>query len=136
MKEEDMEKYISNFSPELQEKARACKNIDEFKTFISKNNIELSEDALEAVSGGGDTEDDELESETPVRLHSCSCPHCGRVLQMVVQPVSSVGVIPSKFPGHSGPHRRKQHFICINPSCLACKGKWKFGRFHGGIKRL
>ena len=52
MKKEDIEKYIANLSPELQEKARACKNMEELKKLIAENDIELPEDVLEAVSGG------------------------------------------------------------------------------------
>ena len=52
MKKEDIEKYIATLSPELQEKARACKNMDELKKFVAENDVELPEDVLQAVSGG------------------------------------------------------------------------------------
>ena len=49
---ENFEKYIKDLSPELQEKARACKTKEELNAFIAENDLELPEDALEAVSGG------------------------------------------------------------------------------------
>ena len=49
----NLEKYIKDLSPELQKKARACKSPEEFTQLAAENDIELSEEALEAVSGGG-----------------------------------------------------------------------------------
>ena len=49
---ENFEKYIEGLSPELQEKARQCKTKEELNAFITENNLELPEEALEAVSGG------------------------------------------------------------------------------------
>ena len=46
------EKYIEGLSPELQEKARACKTMEELNAFIAENDLELPEEALELVSGG------------------------------------------------------------------------------------
>ena len=46
------EDYIKDLSPELQEKARACKTKEELNAFIAENDIELPEDALDLVSGG------------------------------------------------------------------------------------
>ena len=48
----EFEKYIEGLSPELQEKARACKTREELNEFIAENDLELPEDALEMVSGG------------------------------------------------------------------------------------
>ncbi len=53
MKNEKLEKYISDLSPELQEKARACKTKEELLELAAENDVELSDDALEAVTGGG-----------------------------------------------------------------------------------
>ena len=50
---ENFEKYIEGLSPELQEKARACKTKEELNAFIAENDLELPEEALELVSGGG-----------------------------------------------------------------------------------
>ena len=49
---ENFEKYIEGLSPELQEKARACNSLEEVMELAAENDIELPEDALEAVSGG------------------------------------------------------------------------------------
>ena len=48
----NIEKFINDLSPELQEKARECKSAEELNTFIAENDIELPEDALEMVAGG------------------------------------------------------------------------------------
>ena len=53
MENEKFEKYISELSPELQEKARACQTKEELLELAAENDIELSDDALEAVTGGG-----------------------------------------------------------------------------------
>ena len=53
---ENFEKYIKDLSPELQEKARACKTKEELDAFIAYNDLELPEEALELVSGGCGTE--------------------------------------------------------------------------------
>ena len=48
----NLEEYIKGLSPELQEKARACKTKEELNAFIAENDLELPEEALELVSGG------------------------------------------------------------------------------------
>ena len=52
MKKEDFEKCISDLPPELQEKARACKSEKEIYELIAESDVELNDDALEAVAGG------------------------------------------------------------------------------------
>ena len=52
MKKEELEKYIGELSPEMQEKARQCKDINELNALLAENDVELSEDALQAVAGG------------------------------------------------------------------------------------
>lgn len=52
MKKEELEKYVGELSPELQEKARACKDMKELSVLLAENDVELSEDALQAVAGG------------------------------------------------------------------------------------
>lgn len=53
----NIEKYIKDLSPEFQEKARACSNIDELLNLAEENNIPLPDEAVEAVAGGkGKTE--------------------------------------------------------------------------------
>ena len=77
---EKLEKYIKDLSPELQEKARQCKTKEELNAFITENNLELPEEALELVSGG---------CGTPLKCDRCGavmdhlynsfwkCPKCG-----------------------------------------------------------
>ena len=54
MKLEDIniEEYIKDLSPELQEQARSCSSIDELLKLAKENKIPLPDDALEAVAGG------------------------------------------------------------------------------------
>lgn len=52
----DVEKYIEGLTPELQEKARACKNIDELLALASDENVPVPEEALDAIAGGADNE--------------------------------------------------------------------------------
>ena len=48
----DIEEYIKDLSPELQEKARACKTTDELLALAKKHSVPLPDEALEAVAGG------------------------------------------------------------------------------------
>ena len=52
MKKEELEKYVGELSPEMQEKARQCKDMQELNALLAENDAELSEDALQAVAGG------------------------------------------------------------------------------------
>ncbi len=70
MKNESIEKYISELSPELQEKAKACQTKEELLALAAENDVELSEDALQAVSGGcGMSKGDPVKGKV--------CPLCG-----------------------------------------------------------
>ena len=76
----DFEEYIKDLSPELQEKAKDCKSKEELMELVADNDIEISEDALEAVAGG---------CGTPLNCDRCGavmdhlynsvwkCPKCG-----------------------------------------------------------
>ena len=48
----NLEEYIKDLSPELQEKARACKTKDELLELAADEDMEIPEDALEMVAGG------------------------------------------------------------------------------------
>ena len=48
----NLEEYIKDLSPELKEKARACKTKDELMQLAADEDMEIPEDALEAVAGG------------------------------------------------------------------------------------
>ena len=64
---ENFEKYINDLSPELQEKAKNCTSFEEITELLAENNIEIPEEILEAVSGGGKCE------ASPI-----PCPNCGK----------------------------------------------------------
>ena len=49
---ENFEKYIKDLSPEMQEKARACKTKDELLELAADEDMEIPMDALESVAGG------------------------------------------------------------------------------------
>ena len=48
----NIEEYIKDLAPELQEKARACTNIEDLLKLARENKVPLPDDALEAVAGG------------------------------------------------------------------------------------
>ena len=81
MKKEEFEKCISELSPELQEKARACKSMNELLELIAENDVELSEDALEAVAGGCSLSSSKYDRGQPVTEYKkATCPLCGHQL--------------------------------------------------------
>jgi len=48
----NIEDYIKDLAPELQDKARACKNMDELMELAGEEGVELSDEALANVAGG------------------------------------------------------------------------------------
>ena len=65
----NLDKYIMELSPELQEKARQCGSIDELIALAEKENVVLPDEAMQAIAGGDKH-----------RLKHCgkvSCPKCG-----------------------------------------------------------
>ena len=50
---EKLEEYIKELSPELQEKARQCKTMKELNEFIADNGLEIPDELLDTVAGGG-----------------------------------------------------------------------------------
>ena len=50
----NIEEYIRELPPELQEKAKACKSADELLALAGEKKIPLPDEALEAVAGGED----------------------------------------------------------------------------------
>ena len=70
---EKYSEYLKDLPPELQEKAKDIKTQEELMEFLSENDIELPEDALENVSGGCLLEN-EYEKGT---VFSRQCPDCG-----------------------------------------------------------
>lgn len=45
---------VFELTPELKEKAKACKSAEEIKAFLESEAIELTGEQLEAISGGND----------------------------------------------------------------------------------
>ena len=73
MKKEELEKYVSELPPDLQEKARACKTMQELNTLLAENDVELSEDALQSVAGGCSAKD--VCAKGYIFINQCPC--CG-----------------------------------------------------------
>ena len=111
MKKEDIEKYIATLSPELQEKARACKNMDELKKFVAENDIELPEATLGTVAGGDRYEYryEKYPKGTPMNY---SCTECNRQLRYL----DDIEDYPATMT----------RMYCDNPNCAACQNKWRF----------
>ena len=78
MKKENLEKYIGELSPEMQEKARECKDMAELNAFLAENDVELSEDALQAVAGGCSASSDVYDKGDLVNVY---CPECDNQLR-------------------------------------------------------
>ena len=116
MKNNDLEKYISELSPELQEKARECKDMDELNKLLAENDVELSEDALEAVAGGGSCSDPNLSTGDTVDL---KCTECGGTLRYWDR-CSDTG----------------DRFYCDNGACVACQDHWLFAKGFGSGSSL
>ena len=74
MKREELEKYMGDLSPEMQEKARQCKDMGELNALLAESDAQLSEEALEAVSGGCSASSPSYSQGEPVS--SCKCPEC------------------------------------------------------------
>ena len=64
----NLEEYIKDLSPELQEKARACSSPNELLELAADEDMEIPMDALEGVAGG-----------YIIHRETVSCPKCGQV---------------------------------------------------------
>ena len=53
MKDMVSDGFLKDIPAELMEKAKACRNIDELLKLADENDIELPNEVLESVSGGG-----------------------------------------------------------------------------------
>ena len=73
----DMENYMKDLSPGLQEKARACKTKEELLQLAADEDIEIPMDALEGVAGGCDVTHSEFTAGSDV---GDKCPDCGGAL--------------------------------------------------------
>ena len=111
MKKEELEKYIGELSPEMQEKARACKTKEELNDLLAENDVELSEDALEAVAGGCSASSAEYNKGDPMPYH---CPDCGCQLYYW----------DSVFENTT----QRERMYCNNPNCSSYNnGLWVAG---------
>ena len=65
----DIESYIKDLDPELQEKARACGSVGELMALAKEAKVPLPDEALAAIAGGDDAESANCSKPT--------CPKCG-----------------------------------------------------------
>ena len=86
---EKFEKYIEDLSPEMQEKARACKTPEELNAFIAENDIEIPEEALDMVSGGCNT----VKEAKPI----LKCNYCNSVLEKLPDNQNIIDKIKEKL---------------------------------------
>ncbi len=64
----NLEDYIKDLAPELQEKARACGSVEELIALAKEEKVPLPDDALAAIAGGDDIE--------PASCGHPECPKC------------------------------------------------------------
>ena len=115
MKKENLEKYIGELSPEMQEKARECKDMAELNAFLAENDVELSEDALQAVAGGCSASSDVYDKGDLVNVYCPECDNQLRYWDMVYE------------------NDYITRFYCDNPSCRSYNnGLW--AKKNGGGK--
>ena len=67
----NLEDFIRELSPELQEEARKCGSIEELLELAAEKKVPLPDEALEAIAGGTGAEADGCGSSKP------KCPECG-----------------------------------------------------------
>ena len=119
MKKAELEKYIGELSPELQEKARQCKDMGELNDLLAESDVELSEDALEAVAGGCSMSSSCYNQGD---LTTAICPACGCQLYYW-------DMVYETF-GH---YDEKTRMYCNNPSCSSYNnGLWFAGSEYSG----
>ena len=49
----ELNSFYDSLTDEQKEKVKACKTADEFKAFVEKEGIELTDEMVEEVAGGG-----------------------------------------------------------------------------------
>ena len=65
----NLEDYIKDLFPELQEKARACGSVDELLALAKEAQVPLPDEALAAIAGGDDSDPDGCG-------YKAKCPKC------------------------------------------------------------
>ncbi len=74
-RESALKSILERLTDEQREKVRACKTVDELTAFVAKEGIELPDELLDAVAGGGFfTEEDLKGKEVFPPMHPC--PKC------------------------------------------------------------
>ena len=120
MKNENFEKYIGELSPEMQEKARQCKDMAELNALLAENDVELSEDALEAVAGGCSLSSSVYDQGD---VTPAICPECGCKLYYWDMVNESIG-------GYTA----KTRLYCNNTNCSSYNnGLWFAGSNKSGV---
>ena len=75
---EKYREYLKDLPPELQEKAKDINTQEELLEFLSDNDVELPEDALDADSGGCGGGSESSSNENPSAIvFKGECPDCG-----------------------------------------------------------
>ena len=92
------EDLLKGLTKEQIEKVKACKNSDELLALAKEEGIELSNEQLEAVSGGACVE-------TSPKRNTSACPQCGAMAN---------GVYEETTPGDG-----HYHYVCLN-----CSYEW------------
>ena len=67
----DIESYIKDLPPELQEKARACGSIEELLALAKESKVPVPDEALAAIAGGDQPDPENCK---PAKI---TCPRCG-----------------------------------------------------------
>ena len=67
----NLEDYIKDLAPELQEKARACGSVEELLALARENKVPLPNEVLEAIAGGDQPDPENCK---PQKI---KCPNCG-----------------------------------------------------------
>jgi len=68
----DVEGYIKELSPELQERARQCGSVEEIIALARKEKIPMPDEVLAAVAGGEESQSVNCGKKKP------NCPYCGK----------------------------------------------------------
>ena len=65
----NLDDYIKSLPPEVLEKARDCKSLDEFLALADEKGVPLPEDIMEMIAGG--------KNGNPKNCGGPKCPQCG-----------------------------------------------------------
>ena len=66
----NLENYIKDLPPDLQEKARACGSVEDLLALAKEAQIPVPDEALEAIAGGDGSDPENCKREI-------KCPKCG-----------------------------------------------------------